>query len=306
MLFQGEDNTFLSSNICQVCQQPCKTCTSLNSCTSCIEGYCMDSNNTCQVCSSDCNTCMNNNTKCTSCKVGYYLKDDRCFECDSNCIECTSFNDCIKCKSPAISNIKHNCELQKLVLILNVLNVILKIHVKLVQYLNLQIIIIAQFVMIIVNHVNSMLKHVLLVEMDHIQIYLLILVMNAIYHVRLVNNQVVIVYNVQIIITYHLIIFVRSVIQIVNLVNYQKIIVQVVNLINIYKMQNVDYVQNKWMDVKVVLISKVVQIVLKVYYQGIENSCIKCPSECQVSNSSTNCSECSFTSYQYNSTTSNK
>jgi hypothetical protein len=84
------------------CQYGCLACDSMSVCTTCYNGYYMDSSGFCNSCGvmNGCNICTNNYT-CTNCIVGYYLNfKDLCTKnvCqDPNCNNCTTSTNCSNC-----------------------------------------------------------------------------------------------------------------------------------------------------------------------------------------------------------------
>ncbi|CAD8103048.1 unnamed protein product [Paramecium primaurelia] len=110
---------------CQKCPNNCQTCTSLQNCLTCKEGFinpiqgCVCSPNQyfdknqqqCIQCSQNCDRCINDvictqcdflkfriltNNQCI-CKEGYYDDNQNCLKCLQFCNKCTSENDCQDC-----------------------------------------------------------------------------------------------------------------------------------------------------------------------------------------------------------------
>ncbi|KAL4488465.1 hypothetical protein ABPG72_013033 [Tetrahymena utriculariae] len=96
------------TSICQACQGKCKTCTSQNTCSSCINGYYLQDNN-CLPCPSQCSSCQSS-TLCSSCYQNYYLdKNNNCSVTCPNgtfgnsqniCQPC--INGCLTCYGPTL------------------------------------------------------------------------------------------------------------------------------------------------------------------------------------------------------------
>lgn len=84
---------YFSNNLCKTCAQTipnCLTCSALTVCTSCINGYALDSLEQCILCSSfpgmsNCQTCSDNQT-CTLCTSTQYALD-----AGAKCSLCASF-----------------------------------------------------------------------------------------------------------------------------------------------------------------------------------------------------------------------
>ncbi|MBO6244164.1 MAG: hypothetical protein J6O41_06350, partial [Clostridia bacterium] len=100
-------NYLSSSNSCEVCTSPCKTCSNENTCISCIDGY-FKLSDKCYECNINCKT-SNDNCKCDNCDDGYYLINYQCLKCDSNCKTCTgSASQCTSC-SDGYYNSNNQC-----------------------------------------------------------------------------------------------------------------------------------------------------------------------------------------------------
>jgi hypothetical protein len=69
---------YLETQVCKSCESICRTCTQLQRCQSCIEGYFLIrtdgvSTGKCGKCSSDCVTCSEFSDQCTECQSGKVL-----------------------------------------------------------------------------------------------------------------------------------------------------------------------------------------------------------------------------------------
>ena len=129
---QGEclcnDGYFMSNFECFPCLSTCKTCTSLNTCSSCLTadfvlakgdsgGYVCKckfgmflKETSCIACDYQCIGCKNNKTDCVmcrdtnsligisgcECKPGFY-KNNLCMPCNLNCTECLDYSYCTAC-----------------------------------------------------------------------------------------------------------------------------------------------------------------------------------------------------------------
>lgn len=118
-------NTYKSDQECIDCNYPCKTCEeNADKCTSCEDGYYLDTNNACHSCNESCLTCSGPNT-CLSCKSPNYLQGDKCVticntgyfqnnnnrkceKCMDNCSMCNS-NTCIECNKNYKLDGNHGC-----------------------------------------------------------------------------------------------------------------------------------------------------------------------------------------------------
>ena len=86
------------SNICNKCDNNCKTCEKkANLCTNCSDNYFLD-NNHCYKCT-ECKEKQDNSCKCISCKDGTYLnKQHQCANCTNTCKKCEEFQSkCTDC-----------------------------------------------------------------------------------------------------------------------------------------------------------------------------------------------------------------
>ena len=92
-----DDGYFIGGQTCHKCKEPCKTCTDLNNCLSCINSdYVYDYSN----------------FKCFSnCTSNYLLKGGNCMNCNANCNGCLeTLDNCIECKSNYLSiSTKEKC-----------------------------------------------------------------------------------------------------------------------------------------------------------------------------------------------------
>lgn len=90
---------FMSQNICVRCPTACVTCTSLTSCTQCV-------NNQPPV-NGFCHNCLGGatwvNNQCT-CPPPLYYNGTGCSQCIQFCISCTGINNCNTCIAPRIYN----------------------------------------------------------------------------------------------------------------------------------------------------------------------------------------------------------
>ncbi|EAR92882.2 transmembrane protein, putative (macronuclear) [Tetrahymena thermophila SB210] len=132
------NNTYylFTDGTCQQCSQSiqnCLTCLNQTVCSSCQNGFRLDSQSglclpycppvdgyyqlpdlTCTTCPQGCLKCSQQGSKfvqCSSCLDGYYLDPNTnlCFTCSSNCLLCNDANSCAKCSinnylMPAINN----------------------------------------------------------------------------------------------------------------------------------------------------------------------------------------------------------
>ena len=72
---QFTDNT---NGICVSCNEKCKTCSSLDFCTTCANPQAVPVNGVCNDCSYPCNTCSSGPSVCTSCVTGFNLIGTTC------------------------------------------------------------------------------------------------------------------------------------------------------------------------------------------------------------------------------------
>ena len=97
-----------SAGVCTACASHCKTCTSTltNACTSCDNGYILESGSCIQcllaATLTQCTTCAFDG-KCTVCHANYVVINDYCVQCPSNSLEVSG--SCIACDSGA----SHGC-----------------------------------------------------------------------------------------------------------------------------------------------------------------------------------------------------
>ncbi|EGR30395.1 hypothetical protein IMG5_133130, partial [Ichthyophthirius multifiliis] len=118
-----------SDRTCTLCNNSCSSCTSLNQCQSCNQGFYLDnsvcvqecsvgkfknnSDRTCTSCDNSCSSCTSLNI-CQSCNQGFYLDNTICVQecpigkfknnlnntctlCDNSCTQCTSLSICQSC-----------------------------------------------------------------------------------------------------------------------------------------------------------------------------------------------------------------
>ena len=96
-----------SNNCCILCEYPCETCSSPNTCATCASAYASipSSNNLCLICSVPfCESC-STQTSCTLCKTGYTLKVKNGM--DYCAPECSNSSNCRTC--PSSPNICTDC-----------------------------------------------------------------------------------------------------------------------------------------------------------------------------------------------------
>ncbi|EWS76583.1 H-type lectin domain protein (macronuclear) [Tetrahymena thermophila SB210] len=98
---------FQTTQVCSPCNPVCKTCSSLNVCTSCQSNQFVDpSTQSCSSCDTNCLTCQNSSTQCLSCPQGLFLYNQKCYSiqpqgtyCDQNkiCQDCQRSYQCNFC-----------------------------------------------------------------------------------------------------------------------------------------------------------------------------------------------------------------
>ena len=89
--------------------RPCKTCSNVNTCISCIDGY-FQLSDKCFQCNINCNITIDN-CKCNSCYDEYYLSNFQCLACKQNCKTCPGSADiCLKCNKGYFLNHNNSCE----------------------------------------------------------------------------------------------------------------------------------------------------------------------------------------------------
>ncbi|EAR82808.2 hypothetical protein TTHERM_01081680 (macronuclear) [Tetrahymena thermophila SB210] len=99
------NNTILVSGQCLSCTSPCQTCqTSVTNCLSCVQGYTLNGNTCTPIntgdCHPSCQTCSrpNDQNSCTSCPTGYLVLGGNCQPCQSPCQNCSGNpNSCTSC-----------------------------------------------------------------------------------------------------------------------------------------------------------------------------------------------------------------
>ena len=83
------DGFYSENGVCHKCDSTCATCSSKNTCLSCINGYLFDGVSSCKTqCSSDCLTCESDPNKCTSCPSGFFSSGTKCLQCYEGCKTC--------------------------------------------------------------------------------------------------------------------------------------------------------------------------------------------------------------------------
>lgn len=105
-------NYYKNGDFCSLCDSNCRTCQdSPTKCTSCEEGFYVDSNNRCEQCSdTNCRHCSNAKT-CTECKDGYYKSGTSgCLQCITNCEKCDNKDTCNTCKTGFYKDDKGKCQ----------------------------------------------------------------------------------------------------------------------------------------------------------------------------------------------------
>ncbi|KAL4485929.1 hypothetical protein ABPG73_018334 [Tetrahymena malaccensis] len=99
--------SFQSTLVCSPCSSICKTCSSLNICTSCQSNQFLDpSSQSCSNCDPNCLTCSNSSQQCLSCPIGRFLYNNKCYQsqpqgtyCDQSltCYDCLKSYQCNYC-----------------------------------------------------------------------------------------------------------------------------------------------------------------------------------------------------------------
>ena len=88
---------------CLTCNSSfCETCSSnIFICTSCINGYGLNTNGTCMPCQTSSSLCLNcdgaNLNQCVSCNQGYFFVGGICRPCTTTCISCSNATTCNSC-----------------------------------------------------------------------------------------------------------------------------------------------------------------------------------------------------------------
>ncbi|KAL4485928.1 hypothetical protein ABPG73_018333 [Tetrahymena malaccensis] len=100
--------SFQSTLVCSPCNSICKTCSSLNVCTSCQSNQFLDpSSQSCSNCDSNCLTCSSSSQQCLSCHQDYFLYNKTCQQdqpqgtyCDKSktCQDCQKSYQCYYCQ----------------------------------------------------------------------------------------------------------------------------------------------------------------------------------------------------------------
>ncbi|OMJ85287.1 hypothetical protein SteCoe_13456 [Stentor coeruleus] len=111
-------------NLCETCDNTCKTCTSQSTCESCwdnaefnnntctcISSYGFDSEGKCQQCSNHCTNCTLDYQICLDCEYLYGLNENyTCDHCYDNCINCdNNSQECLICEDGYFLN-NNTCE----------------------------------------------------------------------------------------------------------------------------------------------------------------------------------------------------
>ena len=97
-----------SNNKCVGCINNCRTCSSENICTSCLDNYYLVEN-ICIPCPFNCKTQINN-CLCEDCNDGFYLSNNNCLNCDQNCLKCAdSAYNCLSCNEGYYLNSDKSC-----------------------------------------------------------------------------------------------------------------------------------------------------------------------------------------------------
>ncbi|KAL4497166.1 hypothetical protein ABPG72_019486 [Tetrahymena utriculariae] len=98
---------FQTTQVCSPCNSICKTCSSLNICTTCQSNQFVDpTTQSCSNCDSSCLTCSNSSKQCLSCPQGQFFYNQKCYQnqpqgtyCDQNkvCQDCQKQYQCNFC-----------------------------------------------------------------------------------------------------------------------------------------------------------------------------------------------------------------
>ncbi|KAL4450910.1 hypothetical protein ABPG74_011752 [Tetrahymena malaccensis] len=85
-----------TQNTCNICSNNCVNCVNQLTCSQCQSGYILDANNQCVICDQTCKTCSNQVNQCTSCFDGYYLNTstNNCSPCITGCKQCNNSTSC--------------------------------------------------------------------------------------------------------------------------------------------------------------------------------------------------------------------
>lgn len=87
------DNTagyFLSGTTCVFVDENCLTIDGSNNCTSCVDGFGVDSGKCAECTKVNCLKCPANKSTCTECDVGFGVSGGSCAACGANCLECAA------------------------------------------------------------------------------------------------------------------------------------------------------------------------------------------------------------------------
>lgn len=128
------DQFINSKHICTNCSLGCASCSNLEKCSQCKNGYVLNlnssscekecakgqywikSNDTCSNCMIDCEECKFYSWNCSKCKTSFFFLNfdiaGICIDCPSNCEICNSTTKCQKCKDPYVITQFSNCSLK--------------------------------------------------------------------------------------------------------------------------------------------------------------------------------------------------
>ena len=94
-------NQFLNptTSICDTCPSLCNTCSNSTTCTSCPNGFYLNTG-VCISCQPQCTACVSS-TNCSSCSAPYFFESSSysCVTCSGWCSQCNSASSCLKCSS---------------------------------------------------------------------------------------------------------------------------------------------------------------------------------------------------------------
>ena len=96
-----DSGVVIVNNTVMLCPPGCSYCTNPTSCSSCQNGFVLDSNNFCNKCTGPCKTCTTSELDtCLSCFNGFFLSSGSCLRCNDTCLTCSSpaATDCSSCK----------------------------------------------------------------------------------------------------------------------------------------------------------------------------------------------------------------
>jgi hypothetical protein len=92
-------NQFLNptTSLCETCPSLCNTCSNNSTCTSCPNGFYLNTG-VCISCQPQCATC-NSTTNCSACSISYFYESSSytCLACSTGCSQCNSASNCSKC-----------------------------------------------------------------------------------------------------------------------------------------------------------------------------------------------------------------